>query len=158
MEFLKRGIFRNTALIGCVSFLLNLIWEFAQMPLYREGSLPFSVHAPMCVWATVWDAGYTIVLYLLLSALFRNIDWIRDLSLAKSSVVFGTGFVVAAYVELRALRLDKWAYAPAMPLLPVLGVGLTPFLQLALLSLATYYIVARIPSKPPHQRITPAAF
>ena len=40
-------------------------------------------------------------------------------------------------------RADKWAYAASMPIIPFLEVGLTPFFQLALLSLATFMILKK---------------
>ena len=138
-----RSFIKASVLVFCLSFLLNLFWEFAQMPLYREGSLPFSVHAPMCFLATVWDAGYTTIVYFVFSAFLRDARWLVNFSWQRISSVVLIGLVTASVVEWRALRADKWAYAASMPIIPFLEVGLTPFFQLALLSLATFMILKK---------------
>lgn len=71
------------------------------------------------------------------------------------TIVLLIGFFAATTIELRALADGRWAYTTAMPLVPVINVGFTPFLQLALLSLLTYTIVTRYAQRkkiphPPH--------
>lgn len=144
---MPRDLLRTASVVFVLSFLLNVIWEFAQMPLYREGSLPFLAHAPMCFYATLWDAGYTLTVYLVFTLFLRDARWIERLSAPRIVLVAAVGFAVAWFVEWRALRLGKWAYNSLMPLVPFLGAGLTPFLQLALLSILTYALVGRIGRK-----------
>lgn len=55
-------------------------------------------------------------------------------------IIVALGFFTAGYIELRALAEGRWAYTAAMPLVPIIHVGLTPFLQLAILSLVTYTV------------------
>ncbi len=52
------------------------------------------------------------------------------------SLIFG--LAAAVFIELRALEAGRWAYTSAMPVIPLLNIGLTPFVQLGLLS---YFIL-----------------
>ena len=49
------------------------------------------------------------------------------------------GIVVAVLIELWALQTGRWAYTGAMPLVPFLGAGLTPTIQLGFLGYVIYY-------------------
>ena len=46
--------------------------------------------------------------------------------------------------ETVALRTGEWAYNAAMPIIPGLGVGLTPALQMPLLILPTLWLAHRV--------------
>lgn len=59
------------------------------------------------------------------------------------------GFGTAIFVERQALALGKWFYAPAMPIVPFLGVGLTPFIQLPIMALLIYSLLSFLESKLP---------
>ncbi len=115
-------------LIFVVAFLLNFAWEHLHAPLYanyRGGEITDWV----LFRATLADAGFitAIGLPFLASAWFR-----RRLPLA---VVFG--LVLAVGIEWWALSTGRWAYGPAMPIVPLLGTGFTPTVQLGLLAYAT---------------------
>ncbi|NTW14712.1 MAG: hypothetical protein HGA31_06855 [Candidatus Moranbacteria bacterium] len=43
------------------------------------------------------------------------------------------GFFVAVVLERFALSVGIWSYGPFMPILPFLGVGLTPVLKMMIL-------------------------
>jgi len=50
------------------------------------------------------------------------------------------GVVAAILLELYALQANRWAYNDLMPIIPILGTGLTPTIQLGLL----IYIIFKI--------------
>ena len=51
-------------------------------------------------------------------------------------------------VEVISLGSGEWAYNVAMPIIPVLGVGLTPALQMPLLILPTFWLAQRVVRSP----------
>lgn len=126
------------------AFALNFVWELLQMPLY---DVPWEIWSAKCIWicflATIWDAGYTTFLYLLIAFLNKDFYWVRNLDRRNVFLVLFIGIATAMFVEVRALGLGDWAYGPNMPLLP-LGVGLTPGIQLALLSLLGFFILKKL--------------
>ncbi len=112
-----------TRLAG-IAFGLNLVWEFAQVPLYA-GRPPW----PVCAAAAVNDAVIILVAIAVLLRLRRRPDAAFWMGLA------GVLAVVAFGIELRAMLTDRWSYSAAMPM--VGPVGLSPLLQLPVLGVVT---------------------
>ena len=54
--------------------------------------------------------------------------------------------------EVFALRTDRWSYGPFMPTIPVLGVGLTPLLQMPLMILITLWLAQRATCRIPRDK------
>lgn len=124
--------------VALVAWVFNVIWEFAQMPQYSAAANAAG-HAWACLRASVFDAAYVTLVYIVLAALHRSIDWVRRVTVADVTAVVASGLLVAAVIEWRALADGRWSYAPRMPL--VWGVGLTPLLQLTVTSLVTFAAV-----------------
>ena len=109
----------------------NLVWEFAQMPLYTlwHGStwrqiLFAALHC------TAGDLGIAAGALALALALAGASDWpdARFIPVLLATTGLGTGYTV--YSEhLNVIVRQAWAYAPAMPVLPGLGTGLAPLTQ-----------------------------
>ncbi|MBI4281305.1 hypothetical protein HY625_00620 [Candidatus Uhrbacteria bacterium] len=131
--------YKKTLSIFAVAFLLNLIWENAHALLYANYT--FAYYFPRCLRATLWDAGYITLVYAAIALLKKDWDWFAKDRRFTIPLVIALGLLTASVVELDALLKNKWAYSAAMPLVPVIHVGLTPFLQLAILSLVTYTVV-----------------
>lgn len=115
---------KNLPAVFLISFGLNLIWELLQMGLYVDvTSFPWC-----CVEATFWDAVIITTVYFLMSR-------------ANKITIILLMFLIAAFIENRALEDGRWAYNSYMPL--VYGLGLSPLLQLAVTTLMTFEISAR---------------
>lgn len=112
------------------------------MPLYQSfGSL--AQHFPICARASLWDAGYITGLYLAIALVHKDYIWVRQRPAVGYVIAIVASLLVAWWIEFDALRDGRWAYREQMPL--VFGAGLTPLLQLPLLSLLTYEISRRLP-------------
>ena len=121
------------ATIFVVAVLLNYVWEIAQMPLYqRQGS--WLEQAAHCFVPSLGDG---ILLLSILGAgwiVFGNAAWTDRRDMTAIAFMLLTGLGVALAVEWIGLHvLRRWSYAESMPLLPVLGVGLAPVLQMLVL-------------------------
>ena len=110
-------------------WLANAVWEVAQFPLYAEytGS---SRHLSMCLRAAVGDVAILALLYAAMSLTARRLDWWSRFSMPRALLLAGAGFAIGALIEDRALAAGRWAYAASMPLVPGLGVGWSPVLQM----------------------------
>ena len=112
---------------------INYIWEMAQMPFYQEMRYSDPRAWFMCFRASLGDALFTVAVFLGGWLLFRHWDWPKKLSLLKGAFLVFVGATAAIVTEIVALEQGRWAYTRLMPLLPILGVGLVPVIQLAIL-------------------------
>jgi hypothetical protein len=127
---MNRKASTGTALIWIAGgWLANALWELAHSPLY-EGFADAPDHLGMCLRAAVVDVGILALLYAAMSLAARRLDWWRRFSLSRATLLAGAGFAIATAIELRALAEGRWAYSAGMPLVPGLGVGWSPVLQM----------------------------
>src|SRR3989344_332654 len=127
-----------SAVIG-ISFVLNLIWEKLQAPLYA-GFVSLPQHFWVCFGASIGDVSITLVFYLIVALFRKDIMWLKELRITDlvSTGIFGA--VTAFFMEYFAIASGKWAYLSAMPLLPFTTIGLTPFFQLLILIPLTFFL------------------
>lgn len=130
-------------LVAGIGLLLNLAWENLQAPLY-QGYGDFWQHLLICSIASLGDLLIILVLYFVLAIVRRNMFWILKMSRFDVVTVIALGALVAIGIEKWALATLRWQYDPAMTLIPYVGVGLLPVLQMTLLPLIAYYISKRI--------------
>jgi hypothetical protein len=126
---------RYLSLLIVVSFALHIVWENAQAPLYA-GYQSFFQHFQICFVGVIGDV--------LITLLVLGFVWLLKKDLPNTRADFLTltiiGFVIAITIEQNALLLGKWSYAPTMPIIPLLKVGLTPIAQMIILLPLSFYI------------------
>lgn len=122
-----------------VAFLLHLLWENAQAPLFA-GYSSFGQHLPICFFATIGDVIFTLLIYLGVGLLKNDFEWIARINKRDIFVLATIGFFYAVGIEWRALLFAKWNYAPAMPIIPWIKVGLTPIIQMTILLPLSFYL------------------
>ena len=121
----------------------HLVWEFLHLPLYtlwHEGSAGEIVFAALhCTGGDVLIATSTLVLALLLAGPGWPLRREAFARVAALTVAFGVGYTIFSEwlnIEVR----EAWAYADAMPVVPMIDTGLTPLLQwLVIPSLALWW-------------------
>ena len=127
-----------------VAVPLNLAWEVAQMQLYafpRQGIVTDLVG---CLVPSLGDGLMTLAIYWSGRLAFRDAAWALRPGPRGYLLMALVGFVLAVAVEWNALhRTGAWAYTPGMPLVPGLGVGLLPVLQMLVLPPLTFLVVGR---------------
>lgn len=123
------------AVLFAVSFGLNWIWETAQMSAYAvEPAEKMWRHILLyCTLATVIDALVTVAIYSLLLRVLKPpaMSAARHWKFYLAAAFLGA--LCAVFFEQVAFRFGLWSYREEMPVLPVIGTGLLPFVQLTLL-------------------------
>lgn len=120
---------KRISIVFIAAFLLNLIWENLHSFLYSNYK-GIEITQLILLKATLGDAVMIVLITLpfLFLASFRKHLW---------GIVL-IGFIVAVSIEWYALATDRWAYNVYMPIIPILAVGLTPTIQLALLGYLSF--------------------
>ncbi|MDP2695825.1 MAG: hypothetical protein Q8O87_01070 [bacterium] len=127
-------VIKKSARIFLLAFVANLIWENLHSLLYahyRDGEITQFI----LLRATLFDA----VFITLLGLFFLGVPYLRK-NLWWSIVI---GLAAAMLIEIYALSTGRWAYNDLMPIIPLLGIGLTPTIQLGLLSYFSYKLVIK---------------
>lgn len=108
----------------------NLVWEVAHLPLYviwSSGTWRDLVFAVVhCTLGDVLISAACFAIALLVTGCGRFDRWVR--LFPPILILLGVGYTVFSEWLNVAVR-KSWAYAPAMPVLPGLGTGLSPLLQ-----------------------------
>ena len=116
---------KKLSLVFFLAFISNWIWENLHSVLYFHPSGE-PITQIMLAKATLFDA----VLITIIGLIFILIPYLR----ARIWLSMVIGIVAAVVIELQALALGKCAYTASMPIIPFLNIGLTPTIQLGLLS------------------------
>ena len=128
----RLGRFFGTTLV--TSFVVNEIWEMAQMSAYVEtAGQSWTSTLGLCTRAAVGDVGLIVGIYAAGALAAGDLGWgVRGRwnNYATAAVL---GLAVAALVEHAALAAGRWSYTERMPVVSVLGAGLWPLLQMTLL-------------------------
>ncbi len=108
-----------------VGFAVNLIWELSQMQFYAEkpGS-SFADGVLYCSLASVIDAVSILMIYSIAKGFF-NPKSFRFYFLASA-----IGALLSIIFESFAFYFRIWSYRQTMPIVPLLEIGLLPFVQL----------------------------
>lgn len=114
------------------SFLLHFAWEILQTPLYA--GMPQAPHLAgtiVCLKATLGDVMNALVAFWGTATLaHRKRGWLLHAQSRDWLVYLAIGILITIVLERLATgALERWAYAQAMPLVPGLGVGVTPLVQ-----------------------------
>lgn len=126
-----------------ISFLLHLVWENAQAPLYG-GYTSFTQHFFICLMGTFGDVLITLMVFIFIVVIKKDAFWIAKQNGGDYIASAFLGLLIAIGIEQNALLLEKWVYSSVMPLLPYLQVGLTPVLQMVILLPLSFYLTAKL--------------
>lgn len=133
------------------SVVLHLAWELVQLPLYTIWSEPLAKQAFAVLHCTIGDLMIAGLSLLAALALVGAGEWPRlgARPVWLITLLLGVGYTV--YSEWLNINVrGSWSYSPWMPVLPVIGTGLAPFLQwLVVPTLVQRAALGRWPWGPP---------
>lgn len=123
-----------------VLVLLNLVWEFAHMPLYtiwEDGTTDEILFA--AIHCTGGDALIGLTAIMLAVFLFGGSRWpnARMGTVLFATVAIGVGYTIFSE-WLNIVVREAWAYRDIMPVIPILNVGLSPLLQWIVIPVLAY--------------------
>ncbi len=131
-----------------ISFLLHLLWENLQAPLF-QGFASFQQHFWMCLKATATgDMMFMLLIYLVLAAIHRDWFWLAHVATFRHPatwlITLLIGVLLAVSFELWAVYIaERWQYTASMPILPILRIGLTPVLQMIAIPPTVLFLSSR---------------
>lgn len=133
--------------VAVFAFLLNYPWEFLQVPLFEQmaGAQHWDA-IKMCTRATLGDTAIMLLAYWLVAARARSRRWILAPSGRQLFLFIAIGVAITVIIEWLVLRdawLQTWEYSAQMPVLPGIGIGLSPLLQWVLLPPLVAWFVRR---------------
>lgn len=128
----ERSLFRVPEMpLVFSAFYLNFLWEMVQTPLYddvsRKTYLQILISRLHC---TLGDVLILLCAYWVVAGFSHNRYWV---TLFRPQHLLGFTLLGLGYTLLSEwVNIDirsAWGYSPLMPRLPLIGTGLTPFLQ-----------------------------
>lgn len=131
------------------SFFFNFVWEMVQTPLYddvpRKTYLQILISRLHC---TLGDVLILLGAYWIVAWFTDNRNWLK---LFRPQHLLGFTLLGLGYTLLSEwVNIDirsAWGYSPLMPRLPLIGTGVTPFLQWLILPPAIAGVARRFLSK-----------
>ena len=144
-ERIGRGIFSDTEYrrdprfpelpLAGFGFLTNFVWEILQVPWFT--GMAEASHGSvigLCIRATGGDIRILLASFWLSSIICGHRQWLLKGEQKPAGILIITALVVTIILEwLAPGPLERWAYTDSMPMIPLLGVGLSPLLQWLLL-------------------------
>jgi hypothetical protein len=142
---MKRLIDAPETNVGIFAFLLNLPWELVQVPLFA--GMPTAGHWTailVCGRATLGDVVVALVAFWAVALAAGGRGWVIAPTRGRVAGFVAVGLLITIVMERLATGLfARWAYADAMPVVPLLEVGLSPLLQWIVLPPLIVWFVRR---------------
>jgi hypothetical protein len=133
--------------VALFAFLLNLPWELWQAPLFeRMAEAPHWEAVKTCSKAAAGDAAIALVAYGLVALVLRHRGWAVSPTAWAMSGFAACGVGITVVIERLALGghwLQGWSYSSLMPVVPGIGVGLSPVMQWLALPPLVIWLVRR---------------
>ena len=126
------------------AFGFNWLWETIQMGAYAQATdRSWYIVALLHIKPALGDVAITFFVYAVGTLAAGQLQWgtTGKWNVYAAAAVLGGAFAVA--VEWHALAAGRWSYSDRMPVVPVLGVGVWPLLQLTLLVPLALWVAVR---------------
>jgi len=124
--------------IFLVAFFVNLLWEVCHSQLYETClRLPLKDYIPLITKASLNDGFFVVLFYWITTLFFKNANILENHAQLLFFLLIG---LIFAYIDEKvSLKLMRWQYSGAMP--TILGVGITPLLEISLTGLFTFLFI-----------------
>ncbi len=124
-----RGVMARAGLWAGLSFVLNLVWEVAQVRLYTLWNTADGISI---AWAllhcTVGDVVIALAMFAVAGIMLWGLDWPERHPWIGGVIVVNGAMAFTAWSEwYNVYRAGNWAYTASMPM--IFGIGLSPLMQ-----------------------------
>lgn len=139
-----QGLRRILVAVFVVAVLFNYPWELAQSPLY-VGTKDFGAMWWHCFVASLGDGVLVLLIFAAGWAALQRREWFVHPGVRGYAMMLAAGLAIGVGIEWVAVHLaGRWAYAPRMPLVPGLGVGMVPVTQMLVLPPVIFRVVSAL--------------
>lgn len=129
-------------LITITGFILSFLWENLHFSLYEN--YPQWMEQIYFVLCSLADVLLIFLVYFLVATIFRNAYWIHHFTAAQILTALVISAMVSFMAEKIALYMNWWTYTDQMPMVPLLDIGMSPFLAITLLPTFTFLLARKI--------------
>ena len=116
------------------------MWEVAHGPAYIETDVPLAERIPHCAPMALTDTVWAGLIVVVVAGLLREQ---RHIPAIMFTVTALAGAATAVAFEAWAIATDRWTYNERMVVVPIIGVGLWPVLQMTVLPPAALWLSTR---------------
>ncbi len=127
------------------SVVINYVWEILQMPLYEGMRFSDPRTWLICFRASLGDGVIILGIWGFGLLIFHDTSWFKRKQFTTIIVLVLSGAVIAIGFEIFAIKTGRWQYSEYMPL--ILGIGLSPLIQLLVLPWISMMLACRIPRR-----------
>ena len=140
-----------------LSFLGHFTWEVLQAPLFANLSeTDHFIGIAICLKATFGDLAIALAAFWCAAFIGKSRSWFASSGIGAPSAFFAIGLLATIALEYISTEVtDRWAYDGVMPLLPVLGTGLSPILQWVFVPMLVLWYMRRLTPEIVEQRYNP---
>lgn len=139
---------RTIARLLAVALPLYFVWEMLQAPAFTGMPEGWLAATAVCALATEGDGLVVLVVFAVGALAFRDALWFVPPRPARYATVILLGVAIQVAVEwVMVHRLGRWGYQPSQPLVPLVEIGILPFLQPLVLLPLTFWGLARMESR-----------
>ena len=132
---------RTIARLVAVVLPLYFVWEMLQAPAFTGMPKGWLAASGVCALAAAGDGVIVLAIFAVLALAFRDVRWFVPPRPGRIAVLILLGVSIQVAVEwVMVYRLGRWGYQPSQPLVPLLDVGILPFLQPIVLLPLTFCI------------------
>ena len=133
--------------VALFAFLLNFPWELWQAPLFEGmAATPHWEAVKVCSRASVGDVVIALIAYGAVALATRDRAWYASRKTPATLGFAACGMAITAVIERLAVDgvwIQDWSYSALMPVVPGIGVGLSPLVQWLVLPPLVIWLLRR---------------
>jgi len=146
--------YRFSLWVVVFAFFLHSWYELLHSALYEDWTqYNYMVIVLITFISAVTDGVISWALFIIATLVRKGKwDWRKPWNLNATLFIIALALLGQTMGEVFALRTNRWSYGPLMPTIPVLGVGLTPLLQMPLMILITFWLAQQATCRIPRTK------
>lgn len=136
--------------LAVLSLAMHSTWEFVQAPWFSSMQAVGHLEGiALCLRAALGDVVIALVAFGAAALAGGGRGWVAAPGRAAVAVWFAAGLAITVAIEHYSTAIaGRWAYDPAMPLVPPFGTGLAPVLQWIVIPALVLWYLRRLHRAP----------